>query len=108
MGGRASVPPRPPRDLAFRDLNPASLYAIGVALPVMALIVMGAAQTHQDFRPEMIAWVLFVAIAERLPVPAWRGIHVSLGFTLLTAVAILSPPYWAAAIALIGSTDLVE
>ena len=40
--------------------------------------------------------------------PAFRGIHVSLGFTLLTAVAILYPPYWAAAIAFIGSTDLAE
>ena len=32
----------------------------------------------------------------------------SLGFTLLTAVAILYSPAWAAAIALVGSTDLVE
>ena len=56
----------------------------------------------------MLAWVLLVGLAELLPVPAWRGIHVSLGFTLLTAVAILYSPVWAAAIALIGSTDLVE
>ena len=56
----------------------------------------------------MIVWVVLVGLAELLPVPAWRGIHVSLGFTLLTAVAILYSPAWAAAIALVGSTDLVE
>ncbi len=104
----SSIDPRPPRDLSFRDLNPASLYAIGVALPVIAAILIGTARSPQDFDNKMIAWVLFVAIAELLPVPAWRGIHVSLGFTLLTAVAILYFPFWAAAIALLGSTDLAE
>ena len=108
IAGMSSIDPRPPRDLSFRDLNPASLYAIGVAFPVIAAILIRTARSPQDFEYKMIAWVLFVAIAELLPVPAWRGIHVSLGFTLLTAVAILYSPFWAAAIALLGSTDLAE
>src|SRR5262249_1545659 len=38
----------------------------------------------------------------------WRGIHVSLGFPILTAVAFTYPPGWAATIALLGSTDPAE
>ena len=104
----SSIDPRPPRDITLRDLNPASLYALGVVLPVIATIVVGVARSPEAFEGRMLAWVLLVGLAELLPVPAWRGIHVSLGFTLLTAVAILYSPVWAAAIALIGSTDLVE
>jgi signal transduction histidine kinase len=77
-------------------------------LPVISYIALRVTQTRDEFVPQMIAWVGLVAAAELLPVPAWREIHVSLGFTLLTAVAILYPPSWAAAIALVGSVDPAE
>ena len=104
----SSVDPRPSRDIALRDLNPATLYALGVVIPVVAFVALGIAGSPDEFDARMLVWVLLVGLAELLPVPAWRGIHVSLGFTLLTAVAILYTPVWAAAIALVGSTDLVE
>ncbi len=50
-------------------------------------------------------WVLLIAFVELLPVPAWRGVHLSLGFPLLMSVAILFPPAAAAITALVGSMD---
>ena len=104
----ATVPARPPRDISLRDFNPATVYALLVSIPVILVILVGAYRTSEDFERVMLAWVILVAVAELLPVPAWRDIHVSIGFTLLTAVAILYPPVWAAAIALVGSTDAAE
>ena len=98
----------PVRDIAFRDPNPASLYALSVVVPVVAGILIGTASAPEGFKLAMLVWVAMVAIAELLPVPAWRGIHVSLGFPLLTAVAILYPPVWAAAIAFVASVDPAE
>ncbi len=98
----------PVRDIAFRDLNPASLYALAVVIPVVLGALLGTIQSPSEFTPAMLVWIGMVAVAELLPVPAWRGIHVSLGFPLLTAVAILYSPAWAGAIALVASVDPVE
>jgi signal transduction histidine kinase len=108
MWPMSSITSRPKNDISFRALNPATLYAIFVVVPVFAVIGVGVARSPDVFHLKMLAWVGLVAAAELLPVPAWRGIHVSLGFTLLTAVAILYPPVWAAGIALIGSVDPAE
>ena len=89
-------------------LNPASIYALAVSAPVVVLTFAGAWVARDEFELVMLGWVLLVAVAELLPVPASRDIHVSIGFTLLTAVALLYSPVWAAAIALIGSTDTSE
>ncbi len=104
----ASISSRPKNDISLRSLNPATVYAICVVVPVISWIAVGVAQTPYDFQIKMLVWVALVAAAELLPVPAWRGIHVSLGFTLLTAVAILYSPVWAGAIALVGSVDPAE
>jgi signal transduction histidine kinase len=104
----SSISTRPTNDISLRELNPATVYALFVVVPVIAVIGVGVAGSSQRFEFRMLVWIALVAAAELLPVPAWRGIHVSLGFTLLTAVGILYPPVWAAAIALIGSADPVE
>jgi signal transduction histidine kinase len=104
----ASISSRPQNDISLRSLNPATVYAICVVVPVILFIAVRVSQTPDEVQIKMLVWVALVAAAELLPVPAWRGIHVSLGFTLLTAVAILYPPVWAAAIALVGSVDPAE
>jgi signal transduction histidine kinase len=53
----------------------------------------------------LIVWTLTVALVEVLPVPAWRGLQVSVGFPLLMAVAFLYPPQAAALAALLGASD---
>ena len=100
------------REITFRDLNPASLFALAVAVPVVSLISSWVWRERASITPHLIfdlaLWTLLVSAVELLPAPAWRGIHVSLGFPILTAVAITYPPGFAAAVALIGSTDPAE
>ena len=105
----ASLPSRPANEISSRELNPASIYALLVAVSDhLVRSSIGVAREPHEFSAEVIIWVALVAAAELLPVPAWRGMHVSLGFPLLMAVGILYPPAWAGAIALIGSADPVE
>src|SRR5262245_29995927 len=96
------------REITFRDLNAASIFAIALVAPVVLLIVNFVRLEWSEFNAALILWVLLVGAVELLPAPAWRGIHVSLGFPILTAVAFIYPPGWAAAVAFIGSTDPAE
>ncbi len=104
----ASLPSRPINEISLRQLNPATIYALFIAVPTILMILVGITKQPELFNAEVLFWVVMVAAAELLPVPAWRGMHVSLGFPLLMAVGILYPPAWAGAIALIGSVDPVE
>jgi signal transduction histidine kinase len=54
---------------------------------------------------QLLLWAAAVSLVELIPVPAWRGIHLSLGFPLLMALAIVQPPVAAGVTAFIGSTD---
>jgi signal transduction histidine kinase len=96
------------REISFRDLNAASIFAVTLVIPVVCLIAVYVRREWGEFDPALILWVILVGAVELLPAPAWRGIHVSLGFPILTAVAFVYPPGWAAAVALIGSTDPAE
>ena len=60
---------------------------------------------HEDFTGELILWAVLVAAVELLPVPAWRGLHLSVGFPLLMVVAMLYPPIAAGAVAFAGASD---
>ena len=104
----ASLPNRPVNEISLREFNPASIYALLVAVPTILAIAFGIAREPESSTGRCIIWIALVAAAELMPVPAWRGMHVSLGFPLLMAVGILYPPAWAAAIALIGSVDPVS
>jgi signal transduction histidine kinase len=96
------------REITFRDLNAASIFALALVVPVLGLIVVFVRREWFAFDAALILWVLLVGAVELLPAPAWRGIHVSLGFPILTAVAFIYLPGWAAAVAFIGSTDPAE
>ena len=65
----SSIDARPSRDISLRDLNPATFYALGVVLPVIAIIFVGVGRTPEEFELQMLAWVLLVGLAELLPVP---------------------------------------
>ena len=96
------------REITFRDLNAASIFALALVVPVVSLIVLSVRREWSDFNAALIVWVILVGAVELLPAPAWRGIHVSLGFPILSAVAFIYLPGWAAAVAFIGSTDPAE
>src|SRR4051794_9644110 len=88
----ASLPNRPVHEISLREFNPATVYALLVAVPTIFVIAIGVGRNPDWFTWRVPFWIALVAVAELLPVPAWRGIHVSLGFPLLMAVGILSPP----------------
>lgn len=77
----------------------------GVTLPTVGLIMALLAHSDVDFS----AWWLFfaglIALIELAPVPAWRGLTISVGFPLLVMVAILYPPGVAGLITFLGASD---
>ncbi len=58
-----------------------------------------------DFQVDLALWALLVAGVELLPVPAWRGLHLSVGFPLLMVVGMLYSPIAAGAVAFVGASD---
>src|SRR5918999_668928 len=53
----------------------------------------------------LLFWASLIGLVELLPVPAWRGLTISVGFPLLMVVAFLYEPAAAAAVALVGASD---
>ena len=64
----------------------------------------GGSEIRADLFP-LIVWVLIIALVEMIPVPVWRGVHISMGFPLMMVVAFLYPPQAAAAAALLAASD---
>jgi signal transduction histidine kinase len=76
-----------------------------VILPTLLLGAVLIATHPEDFQALLILWALAVALVELVPVPAWRGIHLSLAFPLLMALAFVYSPIAAATTAFVGSAD---
>src|SRR5919108_3318255 len=58
-----------------------------------------------DLAWQLALWALGIALVELLPVPAWRGLSISVGFPLLMVVAFLFAPAAAGATAFVGASD---
>jgi signal transduction histidine kinase len=63
------------------------------------------ARDNSSLDVDLVVWTLTVALVEALPVPAWRGLQVSVGFPLLMAVAFIYAPEAAALAAFLGASD---
>ena len=83
------------------------LLLVSVCLFLATLAIIGAflLLSPISFNPEWLIWSVLIAGIEFLPVPAWRGLTISVGFPVLIMVAILYPAGGAGAIALIGALD---
>jgi len=83
------------------------LLLVSVCLFLATLAIIGAflLLSPISFNPEWLIWSVLIAGIEFLPVPAWRGLTISVGFPVLIMVAILYPAGAAGAIALIGALD---
>ena len=83
------------------------LLLVSVCLFLATLAIIGAflLRSPIPFNPEWLIWSVLIAGIEFLPVPAWRGLTISVGFPVLIMVAILYPAGAAGAIALIGALD---
>ncbi len=96
---------RSPRPMTLRSRSAAALFAMLLVIPTVAGLALYVAANPSELQPQLLFWVVIVALVELLPAPAWGGITVSLGFPLLTAVAILYPPGAAALVAFLGNAD---
>jgi signal transduction histidine kinase len=81
------------------------VFALALVIPTIVGLVAYALREWSDLTAELLLWIAIIALVELLPAPAWGGIQVSLGFPLLTAVAILYAPGAAALVAFVGSCD---
>ena len=85
------------------------LFELWIVLPTLLVVALlirrdPSALTRRHV-VELIVWAALVAAVELLPVPAWRGIHFSLGFPVLMMVGFYYAPVAGALTALLGSTD---
>ncbi len=80
-----------------------------VIVPSLFGIALLLSRHERDLSPSRFAdfavWVGIIALVDLLPVPVWRGIHVSMGFPLLMAVGFIYAPPAAALVAFLGSSD---
>jgi signal transduction histidine kinase len=76
-----------------------------VAISAVAGIGLLALLNPGAVEPVLLIWILLVAAAEFLPVPAWGNLQVSLTLPLLLTVGILYTPAAAGLTAFIGSAD---
>ena len=91
---------------------------LGVIVPTVVFLATQAAVHWSSFVPSgdnsqlpsqpwpnLILWSAVVAGVELLPVPAWRGLRISLVFPVIIATTILFPPWFAGTIAFVGCFD---
>jgi signal transduction histidine kinase len=88
---------RPPRRLiAFQLL---------IIIPTIAVGALLLAINPEPLSPWLLFWAALIAVVEFLPIPAWHGLRVSMGFPLMLMVGILFTPLLAGVTALVGSSD---
>jgi signal transduction histidine kinase len=83
-------------------------FELAIIIPTVLLGGILIAQdpaAFRDWKLELIFWAGLIGLVELLPVPAWRGLTISVGFPLMMVVAFLYDPAAAAAVALVGASD---
>src|SRR5436309_8734725 len=84
-------------------------FEVGVVVPTFVGLVLLLAREAGDLSAKEIVqlafWVAIIGLVELIPVPMWRGSHISLGFPLLMAVGFIYPPGPAAFVALLAASD---
>ncbi|MEP6476178.1 MAG: EAL domain-containing protein [Actinomycetota bacterium] len=85
------------------------VYELLVALPLIAWIIFAYARDSLQFgTPLLLVWIAAIALVDLMPVPTSVELNFSLSFPLQLAVALIYPPPVAAAIALLGTSDIRE
>src|SRR4029450_13325802 len=81
---------------AARSARLLPFFEAAIVLPPLAgltLAITGAEWADvKDTLFQLVVWVLIIALVELIPVPVWRGVHVSMGFPLMMVGAFLYPP----------------
>src|SRR5436309_15651530 len=83
------------------------LLLVSGCLFLATFVIIGSflSRSPVPFSLEWLLWSILIAAIELLPVPAWRGLTISVGFPVLVTVAILCPAGAAGAITFVGALD---
>jgi signal transduction histidine kinase len=105
--GTDEGPPANPADSATRG-NPTALriYELLVVVPTFAYLIAHAVSHPGSFAdPQIVFWVLAIAVVDLMPVTVGEELQLSLSFPIELAVAMLFAPPIAMFTALLGSFD---
>jgi signal transduction histidine kinase len=82
------------------------LFEAAVVVPTLGGLTLAITRGGgAEIKPELVGWILLIALVELIPVPVWRGVHIGLGFPLMMVVAFMYEPQAAAAAALLAASD---
>lgn len=101
----------PRRSRTPSDPLPLRVFAVACVAPVLAYLVWslswdpGAFASHL---PEIIPWLVVVAVADMRPIPLWGSLEVAISFPVLLAAALVFPPPVACLLGLVGPLDRRE
>ncbi len=98
-GGEAEAGTARGRELALLA------FQLAVVVPTWIVLAWLLAEDPGQLRPILLLWILLVAVVEALPVPAWHGLQVSVGFPLLMVIAFIYEPAAAGVCAFLGASD---
>jgi len=76
-----------------------------VVVPTFLGVALLLAHDIPEIDGRLLLWTLLIAAVEALPVPAWHGLQISVGFPLLMAIAFMYQPPAAALCAFLGASD---
>jgi signal transduction histidine kinase len=107
----ASTRELPRRSRAPSDPLPLRAFAVACVVPVIVFLAWSLAAEPQAFiarMPEIVPWLVVVAIADMRPLPLWGSLEVALSFPVLLAAALVFPSPVACFLGLIGPLDRRE
>ena len=90
---------------AARRQRRLAVFQLLVILPTITCLTAMSLLNPGAFDLSLIPWAAVVALVELLPLQTWRGVELSMSFTLLIAVGFLYDPVVAGAIAFVASLD---
>jgi signal transduction histidine kinase len=95
-----------PRNMSFRDLNRASVFGVLVVVPTLGGLayLLRSGEIDQQFW-QALPWAVLISVVELLPVAAWSGVQVSVGYPLVMAMAFTFSPPVAAVVGLVSASD---
>jgi signal transduction histidine kinase len=102
---RANKSPFPTEPLTLRTLE--VVVTSGVVSLLVAKTVMRWSETS-DALPELVAWLVIVALADLRPVPLWGSTELMISFPVLLAAAFVFPAHVAALLSFVATVDLRE
>jgi signal transduction histidine kinase len=81
------------------------IFQLLVIVPTLGTVAYLIIRNPDVLDSDVIPWILLIGVVEALPVPAWHGLQISVGFPLLMVVGFVYAPPTAALCAFLGASD---